>query len=158
MDSKHHPEKIYPSDNDVLCGRGNGVNLHPGNQRFRAMIKALKPEYVAASKPDKSSFPYLVVAEIQNVTPAGRFMKYCHKEDQWHQLPMKQAITKTRQALREGAPDIVESQKVERRSAVYIVDEIQKIVVSYVVVLSQSCLNKITRTLIFIYFILFHRT
>ena len=125
--------KVVPTENDVLCGRGNGVNLHAGNQKFRAMIKALKPEYVAASKPDKSSFPYLVVAEIQNASPPGRFMKYCPKTDQWHELPMKQAITKTRQALREGAPDIVESQKGDsRKSAVYVVDEIKKIVVSLV--------------------------
>ena len=131
MNAEEIKTKVIPTENDVLCGRGNGVNLHPGNQKFRAMIKALKPEYVAASKPDKSSFPYLVVAEIQNAVPPGRFMKYCPKTDQWHELPTKQAITKTRQALREGAPDIVESQKGNpRKTAVYVVDEIKKIVVS----------------------------
>lgn len=129
MNAEEIKTKVIPTENDVLCGRGNGVNLHPGNQKFRAMIKALKPEYVAASKPDKSSFPYLVVAEIQNAVPPGRFMKYCPKSDQWHELPTKHAITKTRQALREGAPDIVESQKGNpRKTAVYVVDEIKKIV------------------------------
>jgi hypothetical protein len=141
MNAEEIKTKAIPTENDVLCGRGNGVNLHPGNQKFRAMIKALKPEYVAASKPDKSSFPYLVVAEIQNAVPPGRFMKYCPKSDQWHELPTKQAITKTRQALREGAPDIVESQKGNpRKTAVYVVDEIKKIVVSLV---SESNSNRI---------------
>ena len=98
---------IIPTKNDVLCGRGNSINSYSGNQTYRKIIQSLKLDYVAAPKPLKALFPTKVVAQIEDQTPPGRFLKFCSERREWHEISSKQTIAKTRQALREGAPSIV---------------------------------------------------
>ena len=98
---------IIPTKNDVLCGRGNSINSYSGNQTYRKIIQSLKLDYAAAPKPLKALFPTKVVAQIEDQTPPGRFLKFCSERREWHEISSKQTIAKTRQALREGAPSIV---------------------------------------------------
>ncbi|KAG7338311.1 hypothetical protein IV203_004709 [Nitzschia inconspicua] len=74
-----------PHDHDVLSGRGNFVNYHPGNEYFRALVRDHK---------------------VDTESP-GRFLKQDHSSKLWYDIGEKKALDKTRQALREGAPDLM---------------------------------------------------
>ena len=95
-----------PHEHDVLSGRGNFVNYHPGNEYFRALVRKHKVAYVACPKPQKGKFSQMIVDEIKRRSPPGRFLKQDETTKLWYDIGEKKAHDKTRQALREGAPDI----------------------------------------------------
>lgn len=97
---------LNPHHHDVLSGRGNNINYHPGNQYFRNLVKALRLEYVKTPKPEKIFFGKLVVQHIQSLKPAGRFLQKDKDSGAYYELDDKKALDKTRQALREGAPEL----------------------------------------------------
>jgi hypothetical protein len=48
----------------------------------------------------------MVYKEIKATNPAGRFLKVDPETNLWNDIGMKKALTKIRQALREGAPEL----------------------------------------------------
>lgn len=118
-----------PHDNDVIGGRGHKANVHPGNVLFRSYVSAVKVDYVMSPKRDKPKYAKEVVQRIKNQDPPGRFLKSYHRSHDegsdnnsanqgdssifWKDIGDKEALSKTRQALREGAASIWE--EVERR-------------------------------------------
>ncbi len=94
---------------DVISGRGNETvaYAHPGNVHFRNLVKCFKLQYVASKKSDKPAFAKTIVMNIMKKSPPGRFLKQDKATGLWHDIGYKQALAKTRQALREGAPMIV---------------------------------------------------
>jgi hypothetical protein len=100
-------EVITPHDHDVLSGRGNFVNYHAGNEHFRALVRKHKVAYVACPKQQKGKFSRMIVEEIRARNPPGRFLKQDHATKLWMDIGEKKALDKTRQALREGAPEIM---------------------------------------------------
>jgi len=90
-----------PHDNDVLSGRGNFVNAHPGNQRFRTYVLKQKEAYDTTCKGDKPAFSKLIVSTIRNLIPPGRFLIQEKDTKLWSDIGDKKAWNKTRQALRE---------------------------------------------------------
>jgi hypothetical protein len=106
---QERPPVETPSDADVLAGRGNACNFHPGNEYFRALIRKHKRAYVPASKQQKARFSRIIVDEIYSRN--GRFLKQDATTKLWHDIGDKKALDKTRQALREGAPDILKEIK-----------------------------------------------
>eukprot|EP00553_Chaetoceros_curvisetus_P015303 CAMPEP_0204645620 /NCGR_PEP_ID=MMETSP0718-20130828/3182_1 /ASSEMBLY_ACC=CAM_ASM_000674 /TAXON_ID=230516 /ORGANISM="Chaetoceros curvisetus" /LENGTH=134 /DNA_ID=CAMNT_0051667611 /DNA_START=200 /DNA_END=604 /DNA_ORIENTATION=- len=116
MPQEHHfGEGIaVPHPHDVLCGRGKSANNHPGNVHFRSMIKNVKVMYVSCRKRNKKDFSYAIVQSIRNMDPPGRFLKKDIKTNLWHDIGDKHALTKSRQALREGAPKVMEAIKLAR--------------------------------------------
>eukprot|EP00522_Entomoneis_paludosa_P008772 CAMPEP_0172447808 /NCGR_PEP_ID=MMETSP1065-20121228/7010_1 /TAXON_ID=265537 /ORGANISM="Amphiprora paludosa, Strain CCMP125" /LENGTH=555 /DNA_ID=CAMNT_0013199179 /DNA_START=72 /DNA_END=1739 /DNA_ORIENTATION=- len=100
-------EIVTPHDHDVLSGRGNFVNYHAGNEHFRSLVRKHKVAYVACPKQQKGKFSRLIVEEIRARNPPGRFLKQDPVTKLWHDIGEKKALDKTRQALREGAPDIM---------------------------------------------------
>jgi hypothetical protein len=108
---EHYEGPGIPMDrvnsNDVLSGRGNFVNYHSGNENFRALVRKHKVAYVACPKPQKGKFSKLIVDEIRRMNPPGRFLKQDPVSKLWYDIGEKKALDKTRQALREGAPDIM---------------------------------------------------
>jgi hypothetical protein len=102
-----HRDIVAPHDHDVLSGRGNFVNYHAGNEHFRALVRKYKVPYVACPKPQKGKFSRMIVDEIRSLHPPGRFLKQDHATKLWYDIGEKKSLDKTRQALREGAPDIM---------------------------------------------------
>lgn len=100
-------EIITPHEHDVLSGRGNFVNYHAGNEHFRALVRKHKLEYVRCPKPQKGKFSKMIVDEIKARDPPGRFLKQDAQTKLWYDIGEKKALDKTRQALREGAPEIM---------------------------------------------------
>lgn len=103
-----------PGPSDVLCGRGGGINAHPGNVAFRELVQEKKERYnLAANKQEKAEISQDIVDHVKK--RGGRFL---HKDDTrpfsaniptsgwWIEIDDIKAIAKTSQALREGAPRI----------------------------------------------------
>ncbi|GKY97084.1 hypothetical protein MPSEU_000666900 [Mayamaea pseudoterrestris] len=115
MASHHQQEQqplhgiLHPHDNDVLSGRGNFVNYHAGNENFRSLVRKHKVAYVACPKPQKGKFSKMIVDEVRALHPPGRFLKQDEVTKLWYDIGDKKAMDKTRQALREGAPDIMKN-------------------------------------------------
>ena len=98
---------VTPHDHDVLSGRGNYVNYHVGNEHFRSLVKKHKIAYVACPKPEKGRFSTIIVDEVRSLDPPGRFLKQDPKTKLWQDIGDKKSLDKTRQALREGAPELL---------------------------------------------------
>ncbi|KAL9178933.1 hypothetical protein ACHAXT_011906 [Thalassiosira profunda] len=96
-----------PHENDVLSGRGNFVNHHAGNEKFRKLVNHHKTAYVACPKAKKAIYAKIIYDEIRNMDPPGRYLKQDPKTKLWNTIGEKKAIDKTRQALREGAPELL---------------------------------------------------
>lgn len=107
MSKEQTREILHPHDHDVLSGRGNFVNYHAGNEHFRALVRKHKVAYVACPKPQKGKFSRMIYDEIRSRNPPGRFLKQDGSTKLWYDIGEKKALDKTRQALREGAPDIM---------------------------------------------------
>jgi len=101
-----------PHPNDVLCGRGGGINSHPGNKNFRNWVRERKEAYnLATSKVSKASVAREIVQIVRNTSPPGRFLMRevingTTTSNYWTEIDDNKAMAKTSQALREGAPAI----------------------------------------------------
>ena len=98
-----------PHPHDVLSGRGNYVNYHDGNEYFRKMVRDHKVDYVNCPKQQKGKFSKLIVDKIKQRNPPGRFLKQVKDSKLWYDIGEKKALDKTRQALREGAPELMQN-------------------------------------------------
>jgi len=97
-----------PRPQDVLSGRGNYINKHPGNEYFRSLVRQYKVTYVATHKNDKPLFSRIIFDSIRSLNPPGRFLRQDEKTKVWYDIGERKALDKTRQALREGAPELVQ--------------------------------------------------
>ncbi len=61
--------------NDVLLGRGHGVNRTPGNIRFRKIADGYKAQFLVGTDLDKQILAAKIVAKIRNDEPPGRFLE-----------------------------------------------------------------------------------
>jgi len=103
-----------PQLNDVLCGRGGGINSHPGNKVFREWVRERKNLYnLATSKAEKAVVSKEIVTMVQELQPAGRFLQkeptrkgFSGMTAFWVEIDVVKALAKTSQGLREGAPSI----------------------------------------------------
>jgi hypothetical protein len=97
---------ITPHANDILNGRGNGVNSHPGNVQFRALVSSFRKRYLAGGIPVKREVTKHVMSLLQNLDPPARFLKRNPLTEVWEELDYDASFKKTSQALREKAPII----------------------------------------------------
>lgn len=124
---------VKPMNNDILSGRGAGVNLHPGNIFFRSLIQSGKDAYVAADPGEKKRIiRHIVDAAINR----GRFLKQDPKTELWIPISLEEAKRKTGQALRENAPAI-KKQQDEIKQKLQLVNELQSV--------RQNCLPSIRK-------------
>ncbi|OEU07199.1 hypothetical protein FRACYDRAFT_197926 [Fragilariopsis cylindrus CCMP1102] len=102
-----------PTPQDVLSGRGGGINSHPGNKVFREWVRLRKGDYklahLARNKKETTVVATEVVRQVQQQN--GRFLT---KDTSvvggsgghwWVEIDEKKALAKTTQALREGGTD-----------------------------------------------------
>jgi len=92
-------ELITPNDNDVLAGRGHGVNRHLGNKKFRAIVAGERSVYAGTTDRHKRLIVSQIVEQIHNSYPPGRFLT--ETKGIWRQMAPEHSKKKTAQALRE---------------------------------------------------------
>ena len=108
-------EEIVPTFNDVVTGRGNGPQQHPGNQRFRAIVERHRQTYATLKKTaEKQAIANQVWKEIQSLDPPGRFLKQNKTDKKWSVEEDSKVISKIKQALREKRQEILERQESEK--------------------------------------------
>jgi hypothetical protein len=114
-----------PHPNDVLSGRGGGINAHEGNKRFREQVALRKEDYnLAPNKAEKTRIATEVMETILHQNPPGRFLQRDESMPSgptwWVEVNEAKALAKTSQALREGAPQIrlAHQDEVHERDAV----------------------------------------
>eukprot|EP00984_Skeletonema_dohrnii_P026462 scaffold15830_cov132-Skeletonema_dohrnii-CCMP3373.AAC.2 len=95
---------IEPTSGDILLGRGVRINNHPGNEAYRETISENAATYAASTKSDKTSMSTKIVTELLNSNPPRRFLEKS-ETGKWQEVPLKRAVTKTSQALRDVARD-----------------------------------------------------
>jgi DNA repair exonuclease SbcCD ATPase subunit len=110
-----------PMNNDILSGRGAGVNLHPGNMFFRSLIQSGKDAYIAADPGEKKR---IIKQIVEAATKSGRFLKQDPKTELWVPISLEEAKRKTGQALRENAPAI-KKQQDEIKQKLKLVNQLQ---------------------------------
>jgi hypothetical protein len=93
-----------PNEYDILFGRGGRVNLHVGNTWYRNVVKCSRNQYLNSPKHSKKAISEAIVEATQRNVVMGRFLKQ-HKNSNnrecWIEVPFRQAVNKTSQALRE---------------------------------------------------------
>ena len=102
-----------PAPHDVLSGRGGSVNAHPGNCQFRDWVQVRKEEYnLARSKQAKADICRDIISKVTAL--GGRFLtKESSTSQWWVEQDDERMMSKTSQALREGAPKIREAHRDE---------------------------------------------
>jgi len=119
---KHHTKGFIETvqKNDVLSGRGNGVNRHSGNVQLRDLINQEKESYLISLKKDKKKFAEDILTKIKAQTPPGRFLRTDKDTSLWYEIPdegRRGALEKIRQALREGAAYLTETLEVKKNES-----------------------------------------
>ena len=101
-----------PSKNDVLSGRGMGIQNHTGNKKYRATIDKWKTEYVIQTKTKgKDVIAKQVIRDIRSLKPPGRFLIKLSDDNVWYPQDKIAILIKVKQALRENAPQTREKLK-----------------------------------------------
>jgi len=93
-------ESIYPTDKDVVFGRGGRANNHIGNINYLRELKKLKATYGNMHKSGKSSVSQMVLDIVHR--EGGRFLKQEETTGLWYEVPDRLAKKKASQALREA--------------------------------------------------------
>jgi len=107
MRKKQHPVgTLTKHDNDIICGRGNGVQYHPGNVKYREFINNYRLEYLSAQRYHKGNYCRLVYDDTQKLDPPGRFLAQDKKNQLYYEIEEKKVLDKIAQALRENAPEL----------------------------------------------------
>jgi hypothetical protein len=100
------PESFYPSEQDVLCGRGRKIFMHVGNQSFRQLVLSRLQDYSdAATKLEKSCIIGEMVNHVLTNSPHGGFVKRPFKDGRWYQLRDYLSRERTSQAFRDALSD-----------------------------------------------------
>lgn len=92
--------------NDVLAGRGGWVHQHPGNVKFRNLLRQYNQEYNNAERGDKVRIIHAVMEKIKSMFPPGRYLKEytpVNGEDItecWFVMTHEEAVKKTRKAIK----------------------------------------------------------
>ena len=90
-----------PSYLDVLCGRGGRSNHHPGNKKYRQVVRVMKASYRNIdTKSAKTDVSRAIVEHVYNY--GGRFLKQDKATGKYYVLSPVEARKKTSQALREA--------------------------------------------------------
>ena len=65
--NEHHKQ-------DIISGRGPVFDNHHGNQQFRSMVDAQRPQFVQIARKGKRSIALDIMQEISSLEPSGRFL------------------------------------------------------------------------------------
>jgi hypothetical protein len=66
------PWDFIPGPYDVICGRGKGALQHPGNRRYRELVKSSLRCYMdATSKLEKTHLVTSLIQSVEGTSPSG---------------------------------------------------------------------------------------
>ena len=86
-----------PQPDDVLFGRGKGIQNHGGNVRFREIVDRYADSYEASSRTEKAKIAEKIVEIVKGSN--GRFLKRRH-DDEWEEVDDRTARRKVAHLFR----------------------------------------------------------
>jgi hypothetical protein len=86
---------------DVLLDYGSEANGHPGNERFRLLVKLFGEEYSKLSDRLKLTFAQKFVTNLANMVPPGRFVWLERTNNKYSCVPFDVAVAATVLALQD---------------------------------------------------------
>ena len=89
-----------PEVMDVLTGRGASINVHPGNQKFRALCYARKSQFEAANHAAKKRIATEIWTTCEQLYNS-RFLSKRQEKGPWYQQNAHHAILKAAQTIRD---------------------------------------------------------
>jgi hypothetical protein len=99
-DVKTYIAESEPKDSDVVCGRGGRSNHHPGNKACYLVMFGRRAEYRACgTDTEKTKIAQEVVDFVHNQN--GRYVQLDRETGRWFILPLKIALDKAKQGLRD---------------------------------------------------------
>jgi len=111
--------RLIPNVNDVMSGRGKFASSWTGNIYYRQLIQRYKLEYIIAEDVrKKQEIAEIVISNIRRLDPPGRFIVLDSETNTWHDMGDESAARKTKQALREDAPKILDEIVPEVESSI----------------------------------------
>ncbi len=118
---------VKPMKDDILSGRGAGVNLHPGNVYFRSLIQKHKQSYIEGDPGAKKR----IIKQIHEMTTKrGRFLKQDPETELWQPITVEEARKKTGQALRENAPAL-KKQRSDIKQKLQLAQQLKAVLPDY---------------------------
>lgn len=88
--------------NDVLCGRGGHIKIHPGNVQIRTLAKKHRKQYKKALRFGKQAIAKSLVKTVRK--GGGRFMKEAvDQKGMWEEIGDVKATAKFSQLLRDNS-------------------------------------------------------
>jgi len=96
-----------PTINDVLSGRGDRTNDHPGNIYFRQLVANFMDSYQDKNTMtlDKVKIIHHIVKMIRNTNPPGRFLEEDANSKFWKEIGDKEARKKVGKVMTEKATE-----------------------------------------------------
>ena len=85
-----------PMDNDVVCGKGKAVMVHPGTKRFRALVRENTCQYSQGNKLQRREICKFLVNDV--LSNGGRFLKH-DGVGSWIIVEYEDAVKKTSRAF-----------------------------------------------------------
>lgn len=117
-DSRHELQlglDFLPCPSTVIVGRGKKVAQHPGNVRFRELVKQELTEYSAATtKAHKSSIILRVLTDIRNKSHHA-FVKQNLTTGRWYRVEETAQRITTAQAFRDALKDNYKSSRAFKK-------------------------------------------
>lgn len=104
-----------PNDNDILQGRGNGSCNHPGNEKYIALIKKMKPRYTSTSLVKEKNVIVEDIFDIIKSWGARFIMKINTEPSYWVEMTKANAVKKIKQALRDALKKKTASESNDRK-------------------------------------------
>jgi len=101
------------TDDDVVLGRGCGINNLTGNKQYRKLIQTQQSMYRKAHRKEKPQIARCMVEFIRSHI-GGRFLKKDNKSELYYDVGDVKAETKTGQALREGFCGLIDKKNYKR--------------------------------------------
>lgn len=107
---------------DVLMGRGGATNNNEGNIRFRDVVASKQLVYLDCKKKEKKSIAEDCVETVHK--NGGRFLSRDGASGCWVEVPLKKAVTKASQCLREQLD--VRNKRVRSSTAIVDAERLRK--------------------------------
>ena len=100
-DKRYLPSYFVPSSWDVVCAKGKKYFMHPGNQRFRAMVaRNLKGYQNTTSAKEKSRLVHEIINAFRDNSDEGGFVKQ-DTDGRWFEIGTDAAREKVSRYIRQ---------------------------------------------------------
>ena len=98
-----------PDPHNILCGHGQKIMQHKGNQNMQELLKNHRNEYQECNQLEKTTMLEMVLHEIPKQYPPGRFLRQDWRTKMWYVISHNDALRKLKQCF----TDMLKTSKIK---------------------------------------------